>query len=111
MSSQTGLSPDLDEILKDGGARNSGLSYDNATPAEDNVVSNLHKVIETRTGANHRISRRSSIDRRIGAHLDIIFQNHSTKLGSGQKTFFSQRKSKSFLSDPRARIYVHARAQ
>ncbi len=111
MSSQTGLSPDLDEILKDGGTRNGGLGYDNATPAEDNVMSNLHKVIETRTGTNHRISRRSSIDRRIGAHLDIVFQNDSAKLGSSQKTFFGERKSKSFLSDPRARIYIHARAQ
>jgi hypothetical protein len=89
MSIQGGLPPDLDEILKDGRTRNGGLGYDNATPAEDNVVSNLHKVIETRTGADHRISRRSPVNRRIGAHLDIVFQNHSTKLGSRQKTAFS----------------------
>jgi len=82
MSIQGGLPPDLDEILKGGRTRNGGLGYDNATPAEDNVVSNLHKIIETRAGANHRISRRSPIDRRVGPHLDIVLQNHPTKLGS-----------------------------
>src|SRR6476619_5925207 len=82
MSIQGGLPPDLDEILKDGRTRNRSLGYDDAAPAEDNVVSNLHKIIETRAGANHRISRRSSIYRCIGAHRDIVFQNHTTKLGS-----------------------------
>src|SRR3954469_11710241 len=37
MSSQAGLAPNLNEILKDGRTRNGGLGYDNATPAEDNV--------------------------------------------------------------------------
>src|SRR3954451_9750345 len=104
MSSQAGLAPDLDEILKGGRTRYGSLGYDNATQAENDVVSNLHKIIATRTGTNHRISHRPPIDRRIGAHLDIVFQNHSTKLGSGKKTVFRWRKSKSFLPDPRAGI-------
>ena len=85
MSIQGGLPPDLDEILKDGRTRNTGLADDDATPAEHNVVSDLHKIIEARAGADHRVLHRSSIDRRIGTNLDIVFENHPTKLRSRQK--------------------------
>jgi len=85
MSIQGGLSPDLDEILKDSGTSNAGLGYDDATPAEHNVMSDLHHIIETRTGADYRVSHRPSINRRVGTDLDIVFDNHATKVGSRQK--------------------------
>jgi hypothetical protein len=81
MSIQGGLPSDLDEVLDDGRTRNAGLANDHATPAEHNVVSDLHKIIETRAGADHRVSHRSSINRRIGANLYIVFENHPPKLG------------------------------
>src|SRR5262245_20656281 len=111
MSIYGGLSPDLHEILKDSRARNTDLGYDDATSAEDNVVSNLHEIIETRTRADHRILRRTSIDRRIGTNLDIVFENNPAKLGSRQKSGAGGGKSKSFLPNPRAGIDVHARSQ
>jgi hypothetical protein len=111
MSIHGGLPPDLDEILKDGRTRNTDLGYDDATSAEDNVVSDLHKIIETRTGADHRILRRPSIDRRIGTDLDIVLENNPTKLGSRQKSGIGGGKSESFLPNPRAGIDVHARSQ
>src|ERR1700752_2263541 len=111
MAIHGGLPPDLDEILKDGRTRNTDLGYDDATSAEDNVVSDLHKIIEARTGADHRILRRSSIDRRIGTNLHIVFENNPTKLGSRQKSGIGGGKSKSFLPNPRTGIDVHARSQ
>jgi hypothetical protein len=111
MSIQASLSSDLDEILKDGRTRDAGLADEDATPAENNVVSDLYEIIDARTGADHRVSRRSSINRRIGANLDIVFENHPTKLGPRQEPGFGGDKSKSFLPDPRAGIDVYARSQ
>jgi hypothetical protein len=111
VSSHAGLPPDLDEVPKDGRARNTDLGHDDATAAKDDVVSNLHKIIEPRTGADHRVSRRSSIDRGIGANLDIILEDHPAELRSSQEPGLGEGKSKSFLPDPRAGIDINARSQ
>ena len=88
MSIQCSLPSDLDKILKDGQTRDAGLADDDATPAQHNVVSDLYEIIETRTHTNHRTSHRSSVNRRIGANLDIVFANHPTKLGSRHEPGF-----------------------
>ena len=51
------LPPDADEILKHGRTRNTDLCDDDTTPAEDNIVADLHEVIETGASADHRVSR------------------------------------------------------
>ena len=51
------LPPDANEILKHGRTRNTDLCDDDTTPAEDDIVADLHEVIETRAGADHRVSR------------------------------------------------------
>jgi hypothetical protein len=76
MSIDSCLPPHLDEILEDSRARNPDLSYDDATPAQDNIVSDLNQVIETRAGADYCIVRGASIDRCICSNLDIVFQDH-----------------------------------
>jgi hypothetical protein len=67
------------------------LCDDDTTPAEDNIVANLHEVIETGAGADHRVSRGSSINRGIRTHFDIVFKNHSPKLGDREKSGPRQR--------------------
>ena len=61
----------------------------------------LHEIIETRAGADHCVSGRSSINRRISTDFDIVFNNNPPKLWDSQKSIFGGGKSKSFLSDPR----------
>ena len=85
MSIQCGLAADLDEILQNRRTRNAGLGNDDATSAKNNIVSDLHEIIETRTCADHRVLNRSSIDRRIGADLDVVFEDHPAELGSRQE--------------------------
>jgi hypothetical protein len=46
MSIDGGLPSHLDEILQGGRTGNTGLGYDDATPAEDNIMSDLYQVIE-----------------------------------------------------------------
>jgi hypothetical protein len=73
MPSHRCLTPDADEILEHCRTRNTDLGYDDATPPKYNIVADLQQVIETRTSADHRVVCRSSINRRIGTDLDIIF--------------------------------------
>jgi hypothetical protein len=111
MSIEGGLASHLDEILQGGRTGNTGLSYDDATSAEDNIVSDLNQVIEARTGANHSVLRRTSIDGCIGANFDIVPENDAAELRRGLKSRFGWCKSKSFLPDSCARIDVDARSQ
>jgi hypothetical protein len=108
MPSHGCLTPDADEVLKHCRTRNTNLGYDDATPAEDNVVADLHQIIETGTSTDHGVSRRSSINRSIGANFDIVFKNYPPKLGNREKSSFGGGESKSFLTDPCAGIYVDA---
>ena len=111
MSADACLTTDLNEIFKDGRSRNADLGDDDATSAKDDVVPDLHQIIETRTGTDHRVSPRSSINGRIGADFDIVLENRAPELRHRQKSSFDEGESKSFLSDPRAGIDVDARSQ
>jgi hypothetical protein len=57
MASHGCLPPDPDEILEHRRTRNTDLRDYDTTPAEDDVVADLHEVIEPRTRADHRVSR------------------------------------------------------
>ena len=74
------LTTDADEILQHRRTRNTDLGDNDATPAEDHVVADLHQIIETRAGADHRVPGRSPIDRGIGADLDIVLQDDQAEL-------------------------------
>jgi len=50
------LPADTDEIFKHGRTRNTDLCDDDTTPAEDNIVADLHEVIDTGASADHRVS-------------------------------------------------------
>jgi len=47
MPGHSGLSLDANEIPKHGGARNTDLRDDDTAPAEDNIMADLHEIIET----------------------------------------------------------------
>ncbi len=111
MSGHGCLTADTDEIFKHSRARNTDLGYNDATPAEDDVVADLHQIIETRTGADHCVACRSTINRCIGAHFDIVFEDHSTELGNRQVSSFGGGESKPLLSDPRPGMDMDACSQ
>ena len=74
-------------------------------------MADLDEVIETGAGADHRVSRRSSVNRAVRTHFDVVFKNDSTKLGDGEKSICGGGESKPFLSDPGAGIDVNTRPQ
>src|ERR1700674_5163496 len=74
MASHSCLAADADEILKDRRPGNAYLCHNDTAPAKEDVVPDLHQIIETRASADHRVSHRSPVNRRIGANLHIVFQ-------------------------------------
>ena len=79
--SEPDLAADDHVILDDGAPRNPGLSRDDNTPSDSDVVRNLHEVVDLAPRPNVRGTKRPSVDRRIGADLDIGFYQHSTDTG------------------------------
>jgi hypothetical protein len=73
MPSHGRLAANLHEIPEHCRTGNVNLSHDDTTPTKNSVVADLDQVIETRTGADHCVSRRPSVDRTVGTDLDVIF--------------------------------------
>jgi hypothetical protein len=71
-------------------------------------VSDLHEVIEAGAGTDYGIAGRSSVNRRIGADFDVVFENNAPKLGNGQKAILGGCKPKPFLPDPGTRVHINA---
>jgi hypothetical protein len=111
MPSHGRLAADLHEIPEHCRAGDADLSHDDTTPTKNDIVADLDQVIETRTSADHRVSRRPSVDRAVGADLDIIFYYYAPELRDHHWTGSGTGEPKSLLPDPRARINIHPRAQ
>ncbi len=71
MAGRCCLSPDLDEVLEHGRACDAYLRHDHAASAEPYIVSNLDQIIDPRAGTDHRVARRTSVYRGIGADFHI----------------------------------------
>jgi hypothetical protein len=108
MSGNAGLSSNLDEIPNFRRTCDASLRHHDAIPANDDIVPNLHKVIQPGACADDGVSRRSPVDGRVRAHLDVVLQNNATKLRHGQKTGLGYCKAKSLLTYPGAGINVNA---
>lgn len=57
-------------------------------------MADLHKAIEAGPSADHRVSRRSTINLGISTNLDIVFENDSPKLGDREKSVVGGDESK-----------------
>lgn len=59
------------------------LRRDRAIAPDMHTVSDLHLVVQARTGADNRITQGSTIDGRVGTDLDVILDDHAAKLRDG----------------------------
>src|SRR5215217_4497662 len=71
---------DQDAIADLRAAFNSNLAGDPAMATDANVVGNLNLVIEIRALTDNSIVHCTAIDRRTGADLDVILDNHAADL-------------------------------
>ena len=70
------------------------------------VVPDLHQVVEARAGADHRVLQRATIDRAVGADLDVILQDDPAKLRHAVEASGGDGEAKTLLADARARIDI-----
>ena len=74
------LPPQRGKILENAGARNAALRDEDAVAANDDVVADLHKVIDFRSFADDRVAVGAAVDGRAGADLDVVLNDHAPDL-------------------------------
>ena len=74
-------------------------------------MTDLHKVIDARTGTYDGVAGRSAIDGRVGADFHVVFNKHSAKLRDAEKACLGCGEAEALLADPRTRVDVDARAK
>src|SRR5260221_10552105 len=107
VTGQAALPTDHDEIVELGAARDANLRDDHATPANNDVVPDLHQIINHRAVADHRVEPGTAVDRGIGADLDIVADDDAAELRHPDMTAGIRREAEAFLSDTRPRQDAH----
>lgn len=78
---------------------------------ERHIVSDLHQVIELRARTDYGVAGGTTIDRRIGTDLNVIFNDDTAELRHRQKTRLGRRETISLLTDPGPGVSLYTRAQ
>jgi hypothetical protein len=110
MAGEPTLTPDHDKILKPRAPRDPDLTGENAASPENDVVPDLHQIINHRASANHGVGSGSSIDRGVGADVHIIANQDPAELGDFDRTRPVRRETEPVLADPYAWVQYDARA-
>jgi hypothetical protein len=79
------LATDLDKILNDRRTGNSHLRHNHTAASKANVMTYLDQVIDPRSGTDDGVAGRSSVDRGVGADLNVVLQDHASKLWNAQE--------------------------
>src|SRR5260370_337801 len=71
MAGEPALPTDHDEIIELCAPGNTDLTGEDAAPPENDVVPDLHQIINHRTRADHCIATGPSLDRRIRSNVHV----------------------------------------
>ena len=104
MSGEAALASNHDEIVEFRASRDADLTGENAAATENNVVPDLDQVINHRAGTDDRIVPGSTINRGIGADIDIISDQDPPKLRDFYRAFGVRRKPEPGLADSHPRM-------
>ena len=75
--------------------------------AYDNIVSNLHEIIDLSAITDDRVGKRSTIDGGVCAYLNIVAYPYAPDLGNLLVALLSQGKAKTILANARAWVNDH----
>jgi hypothetical protein len=92
---------EITELSRTGNAR---LSNDYAMSADHNVVPDLNQIINFGTFSDNRILERASVNGGISAYFNVVLNHHSTNLGNFEMPLLVHGKTKTILSQARARM-------
>src|SRR5687768_2145048 len=74
--------PGYDGVITDGGAPgDADLRNDERVATDRNIMGNMNLVVNFRSFPDHRIARRSTIDRHVGADLHVVPDRKAATLG------------------------------
>ena len=75
MSADRRLPADLGEVADLAGSGDAGLRRDDTASSDDDVVADLHEIVDLGALANNCVSQRAAINSRIGANLYIVLND------------------------------------
>ena len=78
------------------------LRNQNAVPADDDVVADLHEIIDFRALADDRVAIGAAVDGRAGADLDVVLDDDAPDLRHLEMPAGPEREAETVLSDVRA---------
>src|SRR5665213_393663 len=90
------------KVLQRHAATQPTLGDDNAMAADDDVVADLTKVVDLRGLPDRRVPDTATIDRRPGADLDVVLDDHAA--GLLNLFLFGAGVTETVLPDPAARM-------
>lgn len=94
-------------VTDDTAARNAAMSRNNTKTADSHVVGDLYEVIDLCTFANDGVVQRTTVDRRIGANLDIVLNDDSAELGNLLQAGGTQDVAETVLPNPHTVMKRH----
>src|ERR1700747_1142708 len=80
MFADADLSSEHGTLFDDAAAGEAGLCCDDHIFADITVMAYMHQVVDLRSAADSRFVQRATINRSIGADLDVIFDNQTSNL-------------------------------
>ena len=103
MAGEPGLPSHHDKIAEPGAARDADLTGQNAAATENDIVPDLHQIINHRARADHGIVSGAAVDRRVGADIDIVADDDPPELRDLDRAARIGREAEPGLADPHAR--------
>jgi len=103
------MTPECDDkIAQERRAGNPTLRHNHAMTADDDVVRDLHEVVDLSFFADDRIGQGSSVDGGVGSDLNIITNHDTADLRHFHVPIATHDKAEPVLPDTRARVENHA---
>ncbi|PPR22034.1 MAG: hypothetical protein CFH40_01437, partial [Alphaproteobacteria bacterium MarineAlpha10_Bin3] len=109
MPGNSDLGRDDDIIFQDRAAADANLRDNDASLSDTDVVTDLHKIINHRSVADHRVGAGTPVHGRVRADFDIVPDDHAAKLRHLDVPGGIDREAKATLPDPNARMNEGAR--
>jgi hypothetical protein len=80
------------------------LSHDYTVPPNDNVVRDVHAVVDLGALADDGGAERTAVDRSVGTDLDVVLNNYIADLQHLAVKAFVQHITESILADDGTRV-------
>ncbi len=94
-------------IAEDGAAGNAALADHDAVPSDDDVVADLHEVVDLGALADHGVAQRTAIDGGPCPDLDHVLDQHAAGLRHLGVAGGTRNKAIAILADPAPRMDDH----